>query len=96
MSDLLTEREIPAGFHPTADGLIVPDAVARTKETWTRDEARLVDRVLKLMRGRDLAVVLKCNTARCKGAEVTVHRDEPGDGYTWRCSCTDRVFHRHL
>lgn len=94
MSELLTEQPVPEGFHPSASGLVVPEDLARDREVWTRDEWRLVDRVLKLMRSRNLAVVLHCNDQRCKGAEITVL--PAGAGFRWQCDHKTRVFNRQI
>lgn len=96
MSELLTERDAPQGFHPSASGsgLVVPEELARERETWTRDEWRLIDRLMKIMRSRNLAVTLHCNDERCKGAEIEVLQG--GAGFSWQCKHKTRVFHRQI
>lgn len=91
MSDILT-HETPAGMFEAPSGLVVP----REREVWTRDEWRLMDRALKLLRSRNLAAVLKCNTDECQGSEIEVLVDDSTGDFTWRCKHKDRVFHRQI
>lgn len=96
MSEILTRDDTPAGFTEAPSGLVVPDDYARVREVWTRDEWRLMDRALKLLRSRNLAAVLKCNTPECQGHEIAVLVDESTGDFTWRCKHKDRVFHRQI
>ena len=93
MSEFLAERQNPDGFHPHASGLLVPEDKAREREVWTRDEWRLMDRIIRLMRARNLAIVLHCHA--CKGQEIEVV-NQPVNGFTWRCDHKDRIFHRQV
>lgn len=96
MSGEILVKDDPVGYNPSASGsgLLLPSDLSRERETWTRDERRLIERVLKLMRSRKLAVVLKCNDERCKGAEI-VPEMTPG-GFTWTCPHAVRHFHRQV
>lgn len=91
----MLRSNLPPGFRQAsaASGLLVPEDTPREREVWTKDEARLMDRTLALLKSRGLKFLLACTDARCDG-----HRLErevaPDGGYVLRCQHKERVFQR--
>ncbi len=80
----------PHGYHPTASGLLVPEAHARVREVWTRDEWRILERATKFLSSKDLAIFLGCRASTCREAPLERRRN-PDGGLTLRCDHKDRV-----
>jgi len=68
----------------------VPEAVSRTREVWTRDDGRLIDRALALMQSRGDKVLQACAKPTCSDRKI--ERVSIPGGYALRCGCRDRVF----
>lgn len=78
---------------PSGSGLLVPAAISRDREVWTKDESRLLDRAIALLGSRGLKLQLACNDPAC--ASPTLERMRTTDGsFTLRCGHKDRVFTR--
>ncbi|HYC00417.1 MAG TPA: hypothetical protein VEC57_14870 [Candidatus Limnocylindrales bacterium] len=84
-----------AGFKPNAAGLYVPEEHARAREVWTFDEWRAIEKASKLLKGRALALVFRCEAPACPDPTI---RREPllGGEIRLRCGCKDRIFTRHV
>lgn len=86
------------GFREHASGLIVPDEVSRTREVWTFEEWRVIERATQLLNSRGLDFFLRCGpcTARAAAAHTPppiLERRRRADGaLTLRCDCTEREF----
>jgi hypothetical protein len=61
----------------------------RTRQVWTRDEWRLITRVVAFLQGKDVAVVLGCRERACQGEPLRLIQGP--HGLVLRCKCTDRV-----
>lgn len=85
----------PAGFSPHTSGLLVPDAVARRREVWPRDEWKQVDRAAKVLNGHQIAVLMKCSTPGCPDPDLEAQQRHDGT-LALRCGCTERVLTRAL
>ncbi len=84
----------PAGFRPSGHGsLLVPLTTERTREVWTEQERKALDRMAKLVTARGLAWMLKCIRPGCGG--VMVRHDVNGVD-TLRCDCSDRELSRNV
>lgn len=81
--------DAPAGYAPHTSGLLVPEAVARTRVVWTRDEWKLIDRAAKVLRERGVATLMRCNEPGCP-QRVLEAVQLPGV-LVLQCGCTDRV-----
>lgn len=77
----------PSGFRPTASGLIVPDEVSRVREVLTRDDWKVIDRAMKVLKSRGIAATMRCLTEGC--TNVAVGHNDAGERVI---SCD----HRHL
>jgi hypothetical protein len=87
-----TDASVPSGFRrAVASGLILPEDISRTRDVWTRDEYRLLDRALKLFTAKGMGLLLKCDHPACKSAPIEKIR-QPGGGFVLRCAHADRVF----
>jgi hypothetical protein len=86
------------GFRATASGLIVPEELSRTREVWTFDEWRQIERTTKLLESRGMEFFLRCGpctarAARRGQAPPKLERIRRADGaLTLRCDCTEREF----
>ena len=83
---------VVAGFHEHASGLVVPDAVARAREVWTKDELKLLLRALRLMNSRQVRVAFICEA--CK--QPLQHEKMAEGTPRLRCACKDREFTRRF
>lgn len=85
---------VPVGFHrSSATGLLLPDDIAREREVWTRDEARLLERATRLLEARGLALYLRCAYPDC--VQTPIERFRHGDGgLVLRCAHKDRILSR--
>lgn len=78
-------------YRTTASGLLVPDDVSREREVWTRDEAKILDRAIKLLKARGLSVQLACPKPGCKGDKLEKVRHADGS-VILQCHHKDRIF----
>lgn len=81
------------GFREHASGLLVPEEQSRAREVWTKDEARLLERAMKLLKGRGIEVFLRCERSACHGRPIERIRGADG-GLVFRCEHADRVLMR--
>jgi hypothetical protein len=66
-------QDPPHGFHKSATSdLIVPEAVSREQETWTKQEEKLIRRFLKFLGQYNLDARVICRDERCR-KDPTVH-----------------------
>lgn len=86
---------LPAGFRESESGLILPEAHARQRQVWTRDEAKLLERTTKLLESRGIALYLGCPHHRCTGKPLERIRAADG-GLILRCEHMDRHLSRSL
>lgn len=94
MSDgpLFANPGVPAGFR-TVGGILVPEALERVRQVWTKDEWRLLDRATTLLNKRGIALQFQCLTPGCD-AEPIERLRAPDGGIVLRCAHADRTFLR--
>jgi hypothetical protein len=86
---MLTAKTEP-GFRQTADGLIVPESVARTREVWTRADVKAIDRATKFLKARGVKFQFAC--AECGPQRPMVMSRDPETGQKiLRCGHADRI-----
>lgn len=90
-STVITNPYLGQGYKPHASGLYVPDEHSRTREVWTRDEWRILERAMKLLQSRNVDVFFGCPEPGCKKAPIERVRRNDG-GVTLRCAHKDREF----
>ncbi len=83
----------PTAFREHPSGLIVPEALSRRRQVWTKDEFRKAESVTKLLTSRKVKLLLKCGEDDCSDRQL-VRVPQPDGGYLLRCGCTDRIFQR--
>lgn len=71
----------------TPDTALVP----RERQVWTKDDRKVMNRAVKMMLARHIAVVMHCTSC---GEPLT--REASNDGFDMLCRCTRRVFQRGL
>lgn len=72
-------QTMPAGFRQAVrTGLYLPTEVSRDKDTWLRDEWRLLDRATKMLKSKGITVLLKCDNPACKEQPITGERMADG------------------
>lgn len=82
------------GYVRRPSGLVVPsDTVKKTREVWTNDEYRLINRIGKLFKARGLRFSLHCDAPDCAKAPMTMERT-PDGGSSLTCQCKERIFER--
>lgn len=81
------------GFRTHASGLIVPEEHSRQREVFTRDEVRLIERAVKLLASRSVAVFFGCEEDTCRKSPIERIRHSDG-GLILRCNHKDRVLMR--
>jgi hypothetical protein len=88
------EKPIDPAFREHASGLIVPAAISREREVWSRDEWKTLDRAAAFLERRGVAFLLACDRPDCRkqGALERVRRDD--GGLTLRCAHKDREIHK--
>lgn len=86
-----TSPDAPAGFRRAGSGLIVPEDVSRTREVWTYDEWRTLEKATKLLSGRGVQLLMRCAQPDCQKSPME-RRRRPDGGITLRCSHADREF----
>lgn len=85
-------------FREHASGLIVPEELSRTREVWTFEDWRVLERATKLLESRGLQFFLRCASCAAReqrlGKPITpLERLRRRDGaLTLRCGCTEREF----
>ncbi len=80
----------PTGFTAHASGLVVPDAVARLRDTFMADEAKLLRRGTKLLEAHHVRMIAKCVKPKC--SDPALAWVEVDGEKVLRCGCTDRYF----
>lgn len=80
-------------FREHESGLYVPDEVSRTREVWTKQEVRLVNRTTTLLKSRGIQVMFACTSKQCADTAITRVPGLTGD-FVLRCECKDRIFQR--
>lgn len=82
-----------AAFAEHASGLVVPQDLARTRKVWTKQEGKILDRFVKLVKAKGLEFHLRCADPKCQTQPL-----EPkmlaGRQFRLRCRCTDHVMVR--
>lgn len=97
MSDLevlaVEGPEAVGGWRKNAAGLVVPEALSREREVWTRDEWKGVTRALKFLESKGITIFLGCPEATCLKAPL--ERRKLADGtLVLRCGHKDREFRK--
>lgn len=82
-----------AAFREHASGLVVPADLSRDRQVWTKAEATLLDRTVKLLGSRGLIIMFRCTHERCQKAPIERQRGAGGE-MILRCEHMDRVFTR--
>lgn len=82
-----------SAFRAHASGLLVPEEHSREREVWTKDEARLLERAMKLLQSRHLDLFMGCDEPTCKKQPMERIRSLDG-GLILRCAHRDRVLTR--
>ena len=85
--------DLPTGYAPSPSGLALPVELTRTRETWTHDQWRLIDRASKLLASRDIKLQLVCGRPECDGV---VSQVKGAHDPTLQCGCKTRVFLRDV
>lgn len=93
----LLNPDAPSGFRPSSElpSLLVPDDVSRTRQVWTRDEWKVIDRAIGLLKARRIRTEMFCEEDHCHGRTIEAARLS-GRAIRLRCDCTDRMFTRDL
>lgn len=78
-------------FREHASGLYVPEPLSRTREVWTRDEWKTIDRAVRMLESRGVTVYFGCPEPTCTTAPIARVR-RPDGGITLRCAHKDREF----
>jgi hypothetical protein len=88
---------LPLGYRQasSATGLLVPEDTPRAREVFTKDEARLLERAMKLIKARGLVLQMRCSDERCQDTKIERIVDEAGD-VRLRCAHRDLVFSHTL
>lgn len=81
-------------FREHASGLYVPASVSREREVWPRDEWRIVDKAVKILKAHGIQFAFRCGTETCGDPVLKVVREAASGGRVWRCGHKDRPFHR--
>lgn len=86
----------PRGFaRSTASGLILPEAHARERQVWTKDEAKLLERATRLIESRGIEFFLRCRHSECHNEPMT-RVLAPDGGLILRCAHMDRILSRTI
>lgn len=72
------------------EAVIVP----RAREVWLRDDQKVLNRAVKLLMARWLAVDLHCLNADCE--DNTIQRQPNAAGFDLLCGCKRRVFNQEF
>lgn len=83
--------DVPHGFSPHTSGLLVPEHAARTRQVWTKDDAKILTRAAKLLNARGVSHQMRCANTSCPDPQLTEVR-LAGRDVVLRCGCTDRHF----
>ncbi len=83
----------PAGFAPHPSGLIVPAAVAKRREVWTRDEWKTIDRAAGHLAAHRVTLGMRCVAEDCPAPRMAPELAPSGD-LMLICGCTERVLTR--
>lgn len=78
-------------FREHVSGLIVPAELSRKREVWAKDEWRLVERAVKLMKSRGVSTFYKCDNPACASEPLRLHRDPKSRAVDMRCACKSRL-----
>lgn len=81
-------------YRPHASGLLVPEDLSRARQTWTKDEWRLIDRATKLLTSRQVAFQFRCGDPACQDPKIEMLPDRASQTVTLRCGHADRVFQK--
>ncbi len=84
------ETAIHPAFREHASGLVVPEEVSRTREVWTPEETRLLDRTIQMLKRKHLQWAIGCETCKPDQKAMTYARSVDGNRIA-RCGCTDRI-----
>lgn len=79
----------PAGFHPHASGLLVPEAHARQRIVVPYEDWKKIDRALAVFNTLELRMQFRCAEPGCS---AIVKTSTPDGGTVLRCDHADRVF----
>lgn len=81
----------PLGFHHAPQsGLILPEAVARERQVWTKQEYRLLERLTGMLGQHGVDLLLQCQHPACSKTPLEPSR-LPDGGFRLRCAHMDRV-----
>lgn len=83
-------------FREHASGLVVPEELSRERQLWTKSEAALLDRTVKLLGSRGLLIMFRCTHERCKTAGPITRQRGTGGEMILQCAHMDRIFQRQF
>ena len=87
----MLSADAPRGYRKLGQSsLVVPSSLARTRQTWLKDEWKLIDRAIKLLNERGVKVTMSCKREGCSGTIERIDSIDP----ILECDCTSRVFTR--
>ena len=87
-------EHVLAGFHRNpVTGLLLPEAVSRAREVWTKHEWKFHERVVRFYREKAIAVFLQCTHPSCVGTPM-VRLRQPGGDITLTCEHKERALTR--
>ncbi|HXG70577.1 MAG TPA: hypothetical protein VNJ04_08205 [Gemmatimonadaceae bacterium] len=83
---------LPAGFREASggSGLLVPEALSRTVETWTEDERTALQRAANVFARRGVRLVLLCGDDRCAAHRTIAFKETSEGEITLRCGHAER------
>lgn len=82
-----------ADYTRTDTGLLVPVAAKRQREVWTKDEWKLLNRLGKLLKSRQMSFSIHCTTDDCKDKPMAF-TPRPDGTSALACQCKERIFGR--
>lgn len=74
----------PAGFRENNAGILVPEALSRDQETWTDEEAKIVERATRIVNARGWFLTFTCPHERCR-AQPVVEGHQVAGGQVLQC-----------
>lgn len=80
----------PAGYRFNADGVLVPEEIARKREVWPKADVKKIDGATRILKSRELLFQFACKTCGPR-TKMELVRDPTTGQRILRCNCTDRL-----
>ena len=88
----MLSADAPRGYRRAPSKLVfVPESLERTREVFTHDQWRLIDRAAKLLKSHQINLTLSCGHESCAGK---IEQVKSAAIPTLQCACRTRVFER--